>query len=220
MMKRTYRIMANHPEPSDAEAARWQNFDQLLDNYRVARRRRQRWWGGALLGLILLGSAWGLEAYRPSSSPTLSPEKVASQPPQPVELALPPVTRRVAPPPPAAIIRPVAKNPAALPSPEETFIEAVPAGGYPALYAYFASQLRYPESARRDKVSGTVLLEFTIDTLGQAAGLRVVQGVRDDLNQEAIRLVTRMPAWTPASVGQKPVATKHTMPLYFQLTNP
>lgn len=222
-MKRTYRIMENHPEPSDAEAARWQNFDQLLINHRVA-RQRQRWWSGSLIGLALLVAGGGIWAYWWSFSPAASPPRVTSGVPQ-SELRLSPVRRPVMPvtvpsisSPTSAVEKPasvVAKPPDA-----ETFVEATPVGGYPALYDYLAQQLRYPEAARQAQASGTVLLEFTIDTLGRPTNIRVIRGVRDDLDQEAIRLVQQMPTWTPASVGKQAIATKHTMPLQFQLTNP
>ena len=216
--------MTNLPEPSDAEAARWQNFDQLLADYRVVRQRRQRWWSGSLAVLTLLVAGWGIWAYWSSLSPTASPPRVASRPVSLSELHLPVVLRPVVPvvvpsaPPVSASGEPIRTT--APPPATETFVEAVPAGGYPTLYDYFARQLQYPEAARRAEVSGTVLMEFTIDTLGQPTNVRVVRGVRDDLDQEAIRLIRQMPRWTPASVGTKPVATKHTMPLHFQLTNP
>ncbi len=222
-MKRTYRVMTNLPEPSDAEAARWQNFDQLLADYRKARQRRQRWWGGSLLVLTLLVAGWGGWTYWSSPPPDASLLRVASRPVSLCKPYLPPTLRPVVL---VAVpsVAPVAKSgtPArtATPSKSETFVEAVPAGGYPALYDYFGQQLQYPEAARRAEISGTVLMEFTIDTLGQPTNIRVVQGVRDDLDQEAIRLILQMPRWTPASVGTEPVATKHTMPLHFQLTNP
>lgn len=223
-MKRTYRVMTNLPEPSDAEAARWQNFGQLLADYRVVRQQRQRRWSGSLLVLILLIAGGGIWAYRSSLSPVTSPPRVASRAVSPLEPHLPAVLRPVVPVavPSIAPISTVEKpaSPATLSLDAETFVEAVPAGGYPALYDYFAQQLQYPEAARRAEVAGTVLMEFTIDTLGQPANIRVVQGVRDDLDQEATRLIRQMPRWTPASVGTKPVATKHTMPLHFQLTNP
>ncbi len=223
-MKRTYRVMTNLPEPSDAEAARWQNFDQLLADYRVARQRRQRWWSSSLLVLILLVAGWGGWTYWSSLSPIASPPRVASRAVLSPEPRLPPVLRPVVP---VAVplVSPVARTenpsrPTTPPADAETFVEAVPAGGYPALYDYLARQLQYPEAARRAEVSGTVLMEFTIDTLGQPTNLRVVQGVRDDLDREATRLIRQMPRWTPASVGPNPVATKHTMPLHFHLTNP
>ncbi len=223
-MKQTYRIMTDHTEPSDAEAARWQNFDQLLGDYHAARRQRQRWWSGSLVGLTLLIAGWGIWTYWPSTTPTAPSRRVVVHAPSLAEPLLPPVLRPVVPvavpsvPPVSSADKP--SRAAVQSSDSETFVEAVPAGGYPVLYDYFAQQLRYPEAARQAKVSGTVLTEFTIDTLGQPTNVRVVRGVCDDLNQEAIRLIRQMPHWTPASVGTKPVATKHTMPLHFQLTNP
>ena len=222
-MKRTYRVMTNLPEPSDAEAARWQNFDQLLTDYRAVRQRRQRWWSGSLLVLTLLIAGGGIWAYWSSSPPTASPPRVVSRPVAPFEPQRPPVLRPVLPvavPPVAPVAKSKTPTRPAAPSEAKTFVDAVPAGGYPALYDYLAQQLQYPEAARRAEVSGTVLIEFTIDTLGQPTNIGVVQGVRDDLDQEAIRLIRQMPRWTPASVGTEPVATKHTMPLHFQLTNP
>ncbi len=222
-MKRTYRIMANHPEPSDAEVAHWKNFDRLLADYHQARRRSQRWWGSlAVLAVLVVGGATWM--YWLISAPDAAPAKVASQVPQ-FELGLPPVRRSVMPvtvPSPPAISSAVENlsGMVAQPSDDETFVEATPVGGYPALYDYLARDLRYPEVARQAKIAGTVLLEFTIDTLGRPTNIRVIRGVREDLDQEAIRLVQQMPTWTPASVGKQAIATKHTMPLHFQLTKP
>lgn len=223
-MKRTYRVMTNFPEPTDAEAARWQNFDQLLTDHRAMQRRRRRRWSGSLAGLALLIAGWGIWTYWPSPAPTAPLLKIASRPLPPTEPRLSPVLRPVVPVAvPSASRRSATEKPVKIspPSPDTAiFTEATPAGGYPALYDYFARQLRYPEAARRAKAAGTVLTEFTVDTLGQPANIRVIRGVRDDLDQEAVRLIRQMPRWTPASVGTKPVATKHTMPLHFQLTNP
>lgn len=225
-MKRTYRVMTNFPEPSDAEAARWQNFDQLLADYRMERRRLRRWRSGSWVALLLLLAGGGIWTYWSSLTPATPLPQVASLGVSPHESYLPTVLRPVVPvavPTAPQDITPgkLAKTAAPPPPPApETFVEAVPAGGYPALYDYLARHLQYPEAARQAEVSGTVLMEFTIDTLGQPINLRVVQGIRDDLDQEATRLIRQMPHWTPASVGTKPVATKHTMPLHFQLTNP
>lgn len=223
-MKRIYRVMTNLPNPSDAEVARWQNFDQLLANFQAEQQRRRRWWIGSRVVLILLIVGGGIWAYRSAITPAASLPRVASRAVAAPELHLPAVLRPVVPVaapsvPPVATARKLGKI-APPPPVAETFVEAVPAGGYPALYDYLARQLQYPEAARQDEVSGTVLMEFTIDTLGQPTNVRVVQGVRDDLDQEATRLIRQMPHWTPATVGVKPIATKHTMPLYFQLTNP
>lgn len=231
-MKPTYKMMFNPREPSDAESARWQNFDQLFADYQAIRHRRRQWrsrlYGSALLlGLGLAG--WGAWYYlRPTPLPP--PESVRSVSPSLSDEQLPSVYREslssVSPT--VASRHTTTKDPpitASLPRKETpadsgVLVEAQPAGGYPALYNYFATQLRYPAAARRAGVSGSVLVKFTIDTEGAPAQIQVIQGVHPDLDQEAVRLVTEMPVWLPATLGGEPIATEHTMPLMFQLTDP
>ncbi len=231
-MKPTYHVMFNHSEPSDDESARWQNFDQLITEYQAVRRHRrpgQRWRYGTLLlvGLGLVGA--GIGYYR-SAVPLAVPPLVTALPPSPSVSPLPTINRTQLP----SVSPPVMVSPPAVIDPPTTssappsatvatdsggLVEAQPAGGYPALYDYFATQLVYPEAARRAGIAGSVLVEFTIDTKGKPTNIRVVQGI-PELEQEAIRLVEEMPAWSPATVGGQPIATQHTMPLTFQITNP
>ena len=219
-----YHIMFNHREPSEDESSRWQNFDQLIHDYqsvRHQRMKRRRWYGSLLvLGLALVGGS-AVQYFR--TAPSL--------PPPPPIASIPPTTNptplsTVLPEPPAPVSVLKQSNPrpqrrvalsAATPEDTGSFVEALPRGGYPALYDYFAQQVQYPEAARSE---GTVLLEFTIDTNGQARDIRIVQGLSADLDREAIRLVQEMPPWSPATVNGQPLATKHTMPLSFTLNHP
>ncbi|SDM23134.1 TonB family C-terminal domain-containing protein [Catalinimonas alkaloidigena] len=100
---------------------------------------------------------------------------------------------------------------------EGTFVEAAPTGGYPALYQFFEAQLQYPESARRDGIAGSVLVEFKINAAGKAEQIHVLKGISPELDQEAVRLVKLMPAWQPARLNGKPMLTRHTIPFNFQL---
>ena len=230
-MKLRYTIMTHDREPSDAEAARWQNFDRLLADYEVARRqqlRKQRWLYSTFIALVLTVSAGIVYFYH--HRPPLAPALVRSVPPQLATAKLPEARVRLLPVspalPPARRPEPAASLPSspAEPTPKNTegtgdFVEALPEGGYPALYDYFATQLRYPEAARRDGVAGAVLVGFTINAEGASENIRVIQGIREDLDQEAVRLIEQMPRWSPATLNGQPVTTQHTLPLTFQLTN-
>lgn len=218
--------MIHDREPSDTEAARWQNFDQLLADYHTTRRRqaRQRLYSTfILLGLLVGGGIYYLQR---SSRPSTAPEFVLPVRPQVAVQGLPKVRTRLSPVSPVSLPprRPQPVPASVSPSPQEAtdqdFVEALPDGGYPALYDYLAAQLRYPEAARRDGVEGAVLVGFTINTEGAAKSIRVIRGLREDLDQEALRLIGQMPRWAPATINGQPVATQHTMPLTFQLTNP
>ena len=224
-----YHVMFNHREPSENESSRWQNFDQLIHDYQAVRSqrlRRRRWFYGSLLmlGLALVGGS--IVQYFRTAAPLPLLQPIASIPPT----TNTPSLSTVLPEPPAPITVPKQnttrspQQPTSLPPAASadagSFVEASPKGGYPALYDYFAQQVQYPEAARSEGREGTVLLEFMIDTTGQAHDIRLMQGLSADLNQEAIRLVQEMPRWSPATVNGQPISTKHIMPLSFTLTRP
>ena len=224
----------DHP-PSDQDLTQWQNFDQLLSQYQQIKRHRLRirqWWLGAIL-LIGLSSV-GVWYYLNDAQPLEVPARISMLPPQPPVYQNPledkAISSRIKPvtlPPEreAATVLPQpaqSKEPSHEPDTNEAssqFEEAQPVQGYPALYEYFATQVEYPEAARADRVEGSVLIEFFINEQGEPDKIRILQGVREDIDQEAIRLIRTMPVWTPARVNGTPVATKHTMPLTFQLDN-
>jgi TonB family protein len=90
----------------------------------------------------------------------------------------------------------------------------------PQLTDAFGKQLmqtvRYPQAARTDRVEGKVTLGFTVTETGRITDVKVVKGVRDDLDQEAVRAfgaVTQ--AWQPGTQGGKPQSVKTTASLLF-----
>lgn len=98
------------------------------------------------------------------------------------------------------------------------FTEAEPAEGYPALYDYFKNALQYPAQARKDSITGSVLVGFAINKSGDAENISIVKGLREDLDKEAIRLIDEMPLWNPAQLNGKPITTRLVVPLNFQLS--
>jgi TonB family protein len=90
----------------------------------------------------------------------------------------------------------------------------------PQLTDAFGQQLmqmvRYPQSARTDRVAGKVTLGFTVTETGQVTDVKVVKGVRDDLDQEAVRAFQSVKhAWQPGTQGGKPQSVRTTASLLF-----
>ncbi|HEX8529727.1 MAG TPA: energy transducer TonB, partial [Cytophagales bacterium] len=90
----------------------------------------------------------------------------------------------------------------------------------PQLTDAFGKQLlqtvRYPQSARTDRVEGKVTLGFTVTETGQVTDVKVVKGVRDDLDQEAVRAFGSVKqAWLPGTQGGKPQSVRTTASLLF-----
>lgn len=97
------------------------------------------------------------------------------------------------------------------------FTEARPEGGYEALYTYIAEELVYPVSARTDSIEGTVVIEFKINKEGMAQDAKIIQHVREDIDQEALRLINSMSRWYPAMINDIPITTRQIIPITFKI---
>jgi TonB family protein len=88
-------------------------------------------------------------------------------------------------------------------------------GGFAAHQAYLAANLRYPEIARRAAVSGVVFVQFIVNEEGQILNPVVTRGVGAGLDEEALRLVSNMPRWTPAIRDGVPVKVHYATAIVF-----
>ena len=79
------------------------------------------------------------------------------------------------------------------------------------------SQLTYPAQAKADGVQGRVTLQFTVGADGVLRDVRVLRGVREDLDSEAVRVISASPKWTPGEQDGKPVAVTYVYPVIYQL---
>ncbi len=106
---------------------------------------------------------------------------------------------------------------------EEVFyiVEDMPTfnGGEPAIEfrKYIAQNLRYPDIAAENGISGRVIVQFAVNKQGRVVDAVVVAGVDPALDKEAIRVVTTSPPWTPGKQRGKPVKVLFTFPINFVL---
>ena len=77
--------------------------------------------------------------------------------------------------------------------------------------------LKYPESAVRNGIQGRVMVEFVIGKDGNVTDVRVVKGVSEELDAEAIKVVSASPKWKPAKVNGNKVRSSMTIPVEFRL---
>lgn len=90
-------------------------------------------------------------------------------------------------------------------------------GGDQELFKYLSNNVKYPVNAQKNGIQGRVLCQFVIDRDGKVTDAKVVRGVDKDLDLEALRVVTEMPAWEPGRQKGKPVRVKYTLPINFRL---
>jgi TonB family protein len=84
---------------------------------------------------------------------------------------------------------------------------------------WIGDHLKYPESAKKAGVQGRVLLEFTIGKDGKVGDVKVLRGVSEDVDAEAVRVVESSPKWKPGRIDGKPVAVAFNLPITFKLDN-
>lgn len=89
--------------------------------------------------------------------------------------------------------------------------------GPEALVSFITTEVKYPESAKKAKLEGKVVVSFVIDENGNVTNTKVVNSVNKLLDAEALRVVNAMPAWNAGSENGKPVATELKMPIVFAL---
>ena len=85
------------------------------------------------------------------------------------------------------------------------------------LYQWLSENLRYPKDAVSRKEQGRVMVRFIITAKGEVIKPEIVRSVNPSLDKEALRVVSKMPAWNPGRNGNKNVATKYMLPIIFSL---
>ena len=104
---------------------------------------------------------------------------------------------------------------------EETFSvveqEASFPGGQEAMYRFMADNLIYPRKAREEGIQGRVLLEFVVEKEGTLSNIKVIQTASPELDAEALRVISIMPKWEPATIKGQPVRSRFRLPFNFQI---
>ena len=77
--------------------------------------------------------------------------------------------------------------------------------------------LKYPGSALQKGIQGTVMVEFVIEKDGKVTGARVLKGVSDELDAEALKVVSASPKWKPGKVSGNKVRASISIPVEFRL---
>jgi TonB family protein len=91
-------------------------------------------------------------------------------------------------------------------------------GGMDALVAFLVKNIKYPEKAKKDTVTGVVHVCFIVETDGSVTHVKAKQGIGSGCDEEAVRVVSMMPKWKPGSEKDgKPVRVQFVLPINFTL---
>lgn len=105
---------------------------------------------------------------------------------------------------------------------DSVFVQAeqLPAykGGLEAFYTFAASNLTYPEEAKKNNVEGKVYVQFVVAKDGKLEEIKVLKGIGHGCDKAAIELIKKSADWIPGRQKGKIVKVQMTLPISFKLS--
>ncbi len=95
--------------------------------------------------------------------------------------------------------------------------ESIPSypGGDAAMMQLLSDSIVYPESAKQAGIGGRVSVSFVVDTIGNVTEVHIIEGIHQDIDEEAIRVVSMLNGWKPGVQRGKKVKVQYQIPLTF-----
>ena len=90
-------------------------------------------------------------------------------------------------------------------------------GGIEALYKYIQSNIKYPQLAKENNITGRVFVTFVVEKDGSVSNVKAARDIGGGCGAEAVRVVKSMPKWTPGKQRDKAVRAAYTLPVNFNL---
>jgi periplasmic protein TonB len=90
-------------------------------------------------------------------------------------------------------------------------------GGEAAMMKFLYQNLKYPAIARENGISGKIYASFITDENGNVTEVQIKRGLEQSLDAEVVRVINKMPSWTPGIYHGKPVKVIFMLPVTFAL---
>ena len=85
--------------------------------------------------------------------------------------------------------------------------------------AWVQQNVKFPQIALENGIQGRVVLSFVIEKDGRLTNIQVLQTPDRSLSEEAIRVLSKSPKWTPGKQRNQVVRVKYTLPVDFRVQN-
>jgi len=90
-------------------------------------------------------------------------------------------------------------------------------GGEEALRNDIATNVKYPEDAKKAGIQGKVYVTFVVDEKGKVTDAKIARGVSSSLDKESLRVVSELKTWIPGKDKGKVVKVSYTLPINYAL---
>jgi len=103
--------------------------------------------------------------------------------------------------------------------PVYTFVKEMPSypGGDSERLKFLSKNIKYPAQAAENGIQGPVYVSFVVKTNGSLADIKIIQGIGGGCDEEALRVVKKMPNWKPGFQNGRKVAVLYNMRIDFKL---
>lgn len=98
--------------------------------------------------------------------------------------------------------------------------QASPKDGMEAFMGELGGILQYPTNDAKAGIEGTVFVEFVVNKDGGLSDFKVLKGVNESMDAEALRAVSQLKPWNPGKLKGEIVRTKMVLPIKFKLDDP
>lgn len=89
-------------------------------------------------------------------------------------------------------------------------------GGEHKLLKFINNTREYPQKAYEANIQGRVICSFIVDCDGSIKYIQILKGVEESLNQEAIRIIQKMPDWIPGRIDGQVIPVRVVYPIAFR----
>lgn len=90
-------------------------------------------------------------------------------------------------------------------------------GGQDSMYKFIYANLKYPKKAKEKGIEGKVYIQFVVEADGSLSNIKVLKGLGYGCDEEAMRIIKKMPKWVPGGQNGKKVPVKFNLPIKFEL---
>ncbi len=100
-----------------------------------------------------------------------------------------------------------------------TIVDVMPqfVTGEEGLGRFIGEFLKYPSQARENNIEGRIVCSFIVRKDGTVSNIEVVNGLDHELDNEALRVLSMMPKWTPGRNDNQAVSVKCILPIDFTI---
>jgi TonB family protein len=86
-----------------------------------------------------------------------------------------------------------------------------------ALFQYLENNIHYPAAAKAKRIQGRVYVQFIVERDGSISRTKIVRGIGNGCDEEALRAIREMPKWIPGKMHGIPVQVQFILPVKFSL---